>query len=479
MRSLSILIVIASLALVLVATLALGSLAVFTDQATVAGNTFTTGAFPTATPTPAPISLGAVADTYVKEDKGGDDNFGTAAEIVVNSDPTKRKRGLVSFDVSSIPSGSTINSATLTLCLSANPGSTRTHELRRITSSWVETVVVWNDQPTASGTVTDTITVPTTAQCLTFTVTADVQAWVDGTANNGWRISDQDEATNSGDVEYRTRENGTAAERPKLDVNYQSCSDTTAPGAPNGLVATAGQDITLDWNDNGESDLAGYNVHRSTAAGGPYTKVNSSLLTSSAYTDSGVTGGITYHYVATAVDDCANESANSSEDSARAHSVLNLQSNDTEMSTATSPTGNIDTSTGATDYFTASSPVTWASNETDWSVVLVLRDKPAVAAPATINVWWQNGGACSDGTVSGQIFATGSVTVPIAVDGLGTTLTVPKTGGTVDHTFGGGDELCLSISPDGSGGTEDLHYYANVASTSGTSGVSRLRGPFN
>ena len=478
MRSLSILIVIASLALVLVATLALGSLAVFTDQATVAGNTFTTGAFPTATPTPAPISLGAVADTYVKEDKGGDDNFGTATDMQVNSEPTKLKRAFVAFDVSSIPAGSEITSATLTLC-STRVESGRVEEARMVLDSWAETTITWNNQATVSTTVTDTMTVPATTGCVTWAVAADVQKWVAGVANNGWRISDQDEATNSGDVRYRTRENGTAAERPKLDVNYQSCSDTTAPGAPNGLVATAGQDITLDWNDNGESDLAGYNVHRSTAAGGPYTKVNSSLLTSSAYTDSGVTGGITYHYVATAVDDCANESANSSEDSARAHSVLNLQSNDTEMSTATSPTGNIDTSTGATDYFTASSPVTWASNETDWSVVLVLRDKPAVAAPATINVWWQNGGACSDGTVSGQIFATGSVTVPIAVDGLGTTLTVPKTGGTVDHTFGGGDELCLSISPDGSGGTEDLHYYANVASTSGTSGVSRLRGPFN
>ncbi|MCH8066075.1 MAG: DNRLRE domain-containing protein [Chloroflexi bacterium] len=164
--------------------------------------------------------FGAVADTYVKEEKGGDDNFGADAELTVKADSGKVKRALVSFDVSSIPSGSTINSATLTLCLSANPGSTRTHELRRITSSWLETVVVWNDQPTASGTVTDTITVPTTAQCLTFTVTADVQAWVDGAANNGWRISDQDETTDSGDVNYRSRENGTTNERPKLEVVY-------------------------------------------------------------------------------------------------------------------------------------------------------------------------------------------------------------------------------------------------------------------
>ncbi len=148
------------------------------------------------------------------------------------------------------------------------------------------------------------------------------------------------------------------------------------------------------------------------------------------------------------------------------------------MSTATSPTGNIDTKDGATDYFTATSPVTSASNDTDWTLVLVLRDKPNVAAPATITVWWQNGGACSTGSVPGQIFATGSVTVPIAVDKLGVTLTVPKVAGTVSHTFVSGDRLCMSLENNGTVNDQDIHAYANTASTSGTSGVSRLMGSF-
>ena len=91
-----------------------------------------------------------------------------------------------------------------------------------VTSSWVETAVVWNDQPTASATVTDTITVPGALGCVSYTVTSDVQAWVDGTANNGWQIRDQDETTSVGDSQYRTRENGTVSERPKLQVAYMS-----------------------------------------------------------------------------------------------------------------------------------------------------------------------------------------------------------------------------------------------------------------
>ncbi len=56
---------------------------------------------------------------------------------------------------------------------------------------------------------------------LTWTVTADVQAFVDGTANNGWRISDRTES--SGTVrtsQFRSAEYGTAAQRPILEATY-------------------------------------------------------------------------------------------------------------------------------------------------------------------------------------------------------------------------------------------------------------------
>ena len=134
---------------------------------------------------------------------------------------------------------------------------------------------------------------------------------------------------------------------------------------------------------------------------------------------------------------------------------------------------------GATSYYTATSPIVSATNDTDWTLVLVLENKPDVAAPATITVWWQNGGACSGGSVSGQIFATGSVTVPIAVDEQGISLTVPKVGSTVSHPFVSGDLLCMSFENTGTiKKDQDISAYANTASTSGTAGVSRLIGSF-
>ncbi len=93
--------------------------------------------------------------------------------------------------------------------------------------------------------------------------------------------------------------------------------DSTPPVAPAGLAATAGDGaVSLDWNDNSESDLDGYTVYRATSSGGPFSAVNSTLLTASLYNDTGLTNNTTYYYVVTASDNSSNESASSNEASA-------------------------------------------------------------------------------------------------------------------------------------------------------------------
>ncbi|MFC1988938.1 fibronectin type III domain-containing protein, partial [Chloroflexota bacterium] len=93
-------------------------------------------------------------------------------------------------------------------------------------------------------------------------------------------------------------------------------ADNVAPAAPTNLVATAGfKQVTLDWNDNGESDLDSYNVYRGPSSGN-ITELISSNVSVSAYTDTGLTNGVTYYYEVTAVDSGSNESARSNTDSA-------------------------------------------------------------------------------------------------------------------------------------------------------------------
>ncbi|HAV13748.1 MAG TPA: hypothetical protein DCX06_09725, partial [Opitutae bacterium] len=108
--------------------------------------------------------------------------------------------------------------------------------------------------------------------------------------------------------------------------NFSMLTDgvDTAPSAPSGLNATAGNAfVALSWNDNGESDFVGYNIYRSTTAntfGAPYV----SGIVSSEYTDSMAVNGTTFFYRITAVDQAANESEVSMEVSALPAAYLDV-----------------------------------------------------------------------------------------------------------------------------------------------------------
>jgi hypothetical protein len=86
------------------------------------------------------------------------------------------------------------------------------------------------------------------------------------------------------------------------------------PDTPKWLTSDSNEArISLDWDDNEESDLAGYNVYRSLMPGTDYTKINSSLLADSDYVDTNATDLLTYFYAVTAIDDGGFESLKSEE----------------------------------------------------------------------------------------------------------------------------------------------------------------------
>src|SRR5436309_1925064 len=76
------------------------------------------------------------------------------------------------------------------------------------------------------------------------------------------------------------------------------------PGAPQGLVATAGDaTVTLTWsapNSNGGSPITNYRIYRGTSSNGETLKATiGNVLT---YTDTTVTNGVTYYYQVSAVN---------------------------------------------------------------------------------------------------------------------------------------------------------------------------------
>src|SRR5439155_1751185 len=91
----------------------------------------------------------------------------------------------------------------------------------------------------------------------------------------------------------------------------------TPPGAPQGLVATAGDaTVTLTWSapsSNGGSPITNYRIDRGTASGGETLKATiGNVLT---YSDTSVTNGVTYYYQVSAVN-AAGEGPRSNEASA-------------------------------------------------------------------------------------------------------------------------------------------------------------------
>jgi fibronectin type 3 domain-containing protein len=80
----------------------------------------------------------------------------------------------------------------------------------------------------------------------------------------------------------------------------------TVPTTPQSLTATAGSStVKLSWSapsSNGGSPITGYNVYRGTSAGQESATPVATNVTTTSFTDSGLTNGTTYYYTVAAVN---------------------------------------------------------------------------------------------------------------------------------------------------------------------------------
>ena len=172
-----------------------------------------------------------------------------------NNSPFPPRRGLLEFDLTSIPAGAFITGASLTLTLdSGGNTSSPTIAVHRVNTEWGEGSVstgggngaaanagdaTWNSsQHTIStwttpggdynATASATQTVAGNTQFSTFTwdsstnpaLLADVQAWfLDAASNHGWELINSLEGNNQSVKGFFSRE-ATAANRPSLSITY-------------------------------------------------------------------------------------------------------------------------------------------------------------------------------------------------------------------------------------------------------------------
>jgi hypothetical protein len=99
-------------------------------------------------------------------------------------------------------------------------------------------------------------------------------------------------------------------------VSNASNTPATIALSGTGTTTTSSHSATLNWTASTSTNVVGYYIYRGTQTGGPYTKVNSTAVAATTYTDSNVLAGTTYYYVVTAVNGSGQESGYSSQVSA-------------------------------------------------------------------------------------------------------------------------------------------------------------------
>ncbi len=228
----------------------------------------------TATP-PTTVTLAAVADTYITADTSGTPpyyvrNYGIDTNMYVGnvgSSPNIEQRLLLKFDLSGIPTGSIITSATLRLYVNQITGysssTTKTLDAYALTEWWAEGTsqssgsicgATWISRDCQTGYMWSTWTGPgptggggtygssliatgceeSSGACplpfgfgsgwVTWDLTALAQGWVDGVmVNNGLLVKSRYPGESSYSVKLVTDENNSAggSHRPQLVVVYQ------------------------------------------------------------------------------------------------------------------------------------------------------------------------------------------------------------------------------------------------------------------
>ena len=178
------------------------------------GNAFTTST----------VQLSPLADSYLYQFQPNN-NFGSAAEIQVYPwAPSWTKRGIISFDLSSVPSGATINSAALYLHEATTYGSIRTIGAYRATIGWTENTATWNSIGSnfdATASATATLSWDGILGWNTWDLTQDARDFFSGAkANYGWVLKDTIEGSSQAYWYFHSKEGGPNA--PYLEVSYTS-----------------------------------------------------------------------------------------------------------------------------------------------------------------------------------------------------------------------------------------------------------------
>jgi hypothetical protein len=172
-------------------------------------------------------------DSYVFAMMPGNNGSATYLDAGGDMGMPPPARTYIEFDLSSIPAGATIESATLSLYYYSWFGpsdQSETISLHKVTSSWDENTITWALQPSyEAGATTSTVVGNSGAYgWYSWSITSLVSGWMGGSvANYGIALKDVTETTNTAKVFYSS-DYAPASLRPKLTVTYTAQSQPPA-----------------------------------------------------------------------------------------------------------------------------------------------------------------------------------------------------------------------------------------------------------
>lgn len=157
-------------------------------------------------------TLDVVQDSWIRSDLP-DMTHPSDDKLHIRMEGGTIERAIYRYDLSSIPAGTTIVSATAWFYVTvAHPGGPV--DIHRLTASWTEADATWNTlgDKIESAALTSIAAQPTANQWVSVNLTAQVQAWVNGQPNFGIALNTTIEGEH---FDYASREH---AQQPYLEV---------------------------------------------------------------------------------------------------------------------------------------------------------------------------------------------------------------------------------------------------------------------
>ena len=213
----------------------------------------------------AQVTLYPTADTYVTA-YAPTTNYGAVSDLSLGRSASDLDYWiLIQFDLSAIPAGATINSASLQMYRLVNlaaaapdaPESVNQVYVHRnvggITNLWTEGGVTWNTTPARYAADDAPSTVGTANGWHYITVTSAVRQWVENSASkNGLTL--KGDSASAWSTSFRSKEAG-ADYRPRLVVDYTAPALTSTPTSTATLTRTPTSTATLTRTPTSTSTL--------------------------------------------------------------------------------------------------------------------------------------------------------------------------------------------------------------------------------